>query len=186
MSTILKSKTVWSAEDLAKLPDTERFELIEGDLAPMSPPGEEHGTASGNLHVFVGHHILTHNLGRIFTAETGFKLASDPDTVMAPDFAFVTKARCISAVSDQYAAIAPDLVLETRSPGDSISMTRRKIARWLSYGVQVVWDLDPKRAILVATYADGHIESFGLGDELTCDALLPGFTVPMRSIFPER
>ena len=185
MSTILHRQSVWTAEDIARMPDGERYELIGGELEPMAPAGEWHGTASGNLHALVGSYVLSNNLGRIFTAETGFHLATAPDTVLAPDFAFVAKDRCTVAVSEKFSTTVPDLVLETRSPSDSAAQVRRKVKLWLSLGVRVVWDLDPRRGVLTAHYSDGSSEQFLRDDVLTCAPLFPGLSVPIRSILLE-
>jgi Uma2 family endonuclease len=68
-------------------------ELIDGILHEMEPPGAEHGVVSLTVGVPLRAHVLRHALGVAFAAETGFKLASDPDTVRAPDVAFVAQAR---------------------------------------------------------------------------------------------
>ena len=46
-----------------------------------------------NLSILLGQYIKSRNLGQMYAAETGFKLESDPDTVMAPDIAFIRRDR---------------------------------------------------------------------------------------------
>ena len=84
----------FSAEDLWSLPDDGmRHELVEGQLRTMTPAGAEHGRVSSAAGVLLGVHARTTGVGVTFGAETGFVLASDPDTVRAPDAAFVSKVR---------------------------------------------------------------------------------------------
>ncbi|MBA3442791.1 MAG: Uma2 family endonuclease, partial [Pyrinomonadaceae bacterium] len=83
-----------TAEELIKLPSGKfRYELVKGELITMSPSGSEHGATVINLTLPLGVHVKTNNLGVVFGAETGFKLASNPDTVRAPDIAFVRRER---------------------------------------------------------------------------------------------
>ena len=82
-----------TAEELFKLDDdSHRHELIKGELLTMSPPGKEHGLVTTNLSTLLHNHVKVNNLGVLY-AETGFRLESNPDTVLAPDIAFITRDR---------------------------------------------------------------------------------------------
>ncbi|MCY3843076.1 MAG: Uma2 family endonuclease [Acidobacteria bacterium] len=70
-----------------------RTELVRGDLIVMAPAGGRHGQVAHKVALLVGNHVLERNLGRVFAAETGFLLRRDPDTVRAPDVAFVAAER---------------------------------------------------------------------------------------------
>ncbi len=70
-----------------------RAELVRGDLIVMTPAGGRHGQVAHRIGLVVGNHVLDRNLGRVFAAETGFLLQRDPDTVRAPDVAFVAGDR---------------------------------------------------------------------------------------------
>jgi Uma2 family endonuclease len=87
MSTTTHTMT---ADELLKLSRGKfRYELVKGELITMSPAGSEHGAVIMNLAVPLGQYIKANKLGIAFGAETGFKLATDPDTVRAPDISFV-------------------------------------------------------------------------------------------------
>ncbi len=89
MSTMTQLMT---ADDLLKLPRGQfRYELTKGELITISPAGSEHGAIIFNLSIMLGQHIKAHNLGQGFGAETGFKIRTNPDTVRAPDIAFVRR-----------------------------------------------------------------------------------------------
>src|SRR5437868_12565170 len=92
MSTVAQLMT---AEELARLPaaDGQRYELIQGELVTMPPSGGEHGVFTTEISYPVIGFVKQHDLGVCCGAETGFIIARDPDTVRAPDLAFVRKER---------------------------------------------------------------------------------------------
>src|SRR5689334_4866978 len=83
-----------TAEELLRLPDDGmRHELIAGELRTMAPSGGQHGWLTMQFSGPLYQYVVTHGLGRVFTAETGFLLRTQPDTVRAPDVAFVRQER---------------------------------------------------------------------------------------------
>ena len=91
MTTI---KSLMTAGELLYMPDDGfRYELVKGELLRMAPAGSEHGVTVMNITLPLAVFVKAHNLGIVFGAGTGFKIASDPDTVRAPDVAFVHRDR---------------------------------------------------------------------------------------------
>lgn len=183
---ILESPTACvTAEDLFHMPSDARFELIRGELVPMSPPsGSLHGSVTNRLAWRISAFVDEHGLGECFTAETGFRLERNPDTVLAPDFSFVAKGRMPGEMPARgYMDLAPDLVVETRSPSDTPREARLKAEVWLARGAAVVWELDPVARTLTERRPGAPMRLFGLEDTLAIDDLLPGFTLPMRRLF---
>ena len=83
-----------TAEELLRLPDDGlRHELVAGELRTMTPSGAEHGGIALWLGSLLLQHVTSHQLGRVFGAETGFLLSKNPDTVRAPAAAFVSRER---------------------------------------------------------------------------------------------
>jgi len=172
-----------TAEELFWLPDDGlRHELIRGELLTMSPPGEEHGVVTMNLSILLGQYVKAHNLGVMYAAETGFKLESDPDTVMAPDVAFIRRDR-VGTVSRSYRSGAPDLVVEVLSPGDRKTKVEEQTSRWLSLGASAVWLVSPQTRTVDVRFASGDRRLFAEEDELTGDPIVPGFRLRVSEIF---
>src|SRR4051812_48739578 len=108
MSTV---GTLMTIDDLLHLPaDHLRHELVRGELTTMPPTSDEHGVRTVRVTIRLGVFIEKHHLGEAFGAETGFIISRSPDTVRAPDFAFVTKERMAKqGLTGRFYPAAPDL-----------------------------------------------------------------------------
>lgn len=174
-----------TAEQLAQMPDDgHRYELVEGELQTMAPAGERHGQVTVTITALVWNHVHAHNLGRCYAAETGFVIQRGPDTVRAPDLAFVGNERLKGAPSEVFSTLVPDLVVEVVSPTDRASEVTTKALVWLDYGVRLVWVIDP-RAQLVTLHTPGDVIGLIRGEHAVLDggAVLPGFRVPLGELF---
>jgi len=160
-----------------------RYELVEGELREMSPPGPEHGSVGQSLGWRATQFVEDNDLGQSFLAETGFYVRRNPDTVIAPDWAFIAKERAPERWPSGYGQVVPDLVLEVRSPGDTRKEIADKIALWLAAGVRLLWDLDPKRRVVTVHRPGEPPRELGVDDTLSGEDLLPGFSLPLRRIF---
>lgn len=172
-----------TAEDLERLSaEGYRYELIYGELVPMSPVGGPQGRATARLLTRANGWVMDHHLGDGFTSETGFEIFTNPKTILAPDWAFVAAGR-LPEILRGYPKLTPDLVLETRSPNDTKGEIAGKIALWLRHGAKVVWDLDPERKVLAVHRQEGPVAYLRSGDTLTEEELLPGFSLALSELF---
>ena len=135
-----------TAEQLAQLADDGfRYELIDGELTMMSPAGGRHGRIAGRVNKLLAIHVDDNRLGATFAAETGFRIGVDPDTVRAPDAAFVCQEKMDSLEDDSgFLPFAPDLAVEVISPNDSFVAVEGKAFSWLDAGTSVVLLLEPE------------------------------------------
>lgn len=171
---------VVTAGQLAALGGGRRRELVDGVVTEVAPAGWGHGLVAATLLGRVFPVVATGRLGRVLAAETGFCLGRDPDTVRAPDLAFVRAGR-EPADPAGYAELAPDLVAEVVSPSDSATSVTRKALAWLDAGVAVVWVVDPGSGS-VTVYRPDALAVLRDGDTLT-DPLLPGLALPVRDLW---
>ena len=172
-----------TAEDLLTLPDDGmRHELINGELRTMAPAGGPHGSDGMRIVAPVSSHVYANDLGWAFLAETGFVLRRDPDTVRAPDFAFIRADRWPEeGLPEGYVTIPPDLVLEVVSPGDTATEVREKVDEWLRFGVGAVWVLYPGPRMDVYL-GDGRVQTYGPEDEVDGGEALPGFRMGLGAM----
>ena len=179
------STALMTAEELMQLPeDGFRYELINGELEKMPPPGHPHGRIAFRLSVLLGQFVLDQALGEGFTNDTGFQLTSNPDTVLAPDFAFVTSERFAEGRNKEgYWPGPPNLAVEVLSPHERPGKVRKKISQWFGFGVQQVWIVDPKQLTVTVYRSESDTTTFSGSDYLEAQDLFPGFRITLNQIF---
>lgn len=180
-------------ELLAYSAPDQRVELVRGRLLVCEPPGIRHGEIEASVVVALRMYLTRdrdergaeRTRGRLVCGDAGFWLSHDPDTVRAPDAAYISRERCDGALPDGYAEFAPDLVVEVRSPSDRPGAVLAKVGDWLEAGTRVVWVIDP-RTRQVAIYRDDGACALLEGDDvLREEVLLPGFALPLVELFAE-
>jgi Uma2 family endonuclease len=174
-----------TAEELLSLPDDgSRYELIEGELRQMSPAGHNQGRIAMRLAVPLGHHVEENGLGEVYAAETGFTLKTNPDTVRAPDVAFIRQER-VDEVGDtkSYWPGAPDLAVEVVSPNDKVSEIEEKVKEWLEAGTSLVWVVSPQLKTVTVYRSLTDIVILTEKDMLDGGEIVPGFLYPVAKLF---
>ena len=161
-----------------------RYELIAGNLLTLPLPDANHGaialTVGAALHTFGE----DHRAGCAFGAGTGFLLARNPDTVRAPDAAFVSQARLPeTGLPADYFPGAPDLAVEVVSPGDTAGEVEEKVQMWLAHGASLVWVVHPATRTATIYRRDGSANVLHNDDLLDGEAVLPGFAFSVDRLF---
>jgi Uma2 family endonuclease len=174
-----------TAEELLRMPDDGfRYELVRGELRKMTPAGNVHGRVAMNFGTSLNNHVKAYDLGVVYAAETGFKLAGDPDTVCAPDVAFVSRARIeVVGEVEGYWPGAPDLAVEVISPGDSYVEVEEKVFDWLEAGTKMVVVVNPRKRSATVYRSLTDIIVLTETDVLDGEEVLPGFRLAVQEIF---
>ncbi len=173
-----------TAEELFSMAvDGYRLELIRGNLNMMSPAGGRHGRVAYRISQLLGNHVEANHLGQIYAAETGFQIATGPDTVLAPDVAFVDRSRLIDLDDTGYLPLAPDLVVEVLSPSDRFSRVEVKALTWLEAGTKLVLIVDPEAKLVHRYVSRQQIDIYQVGETIDCSAAVSGFDLNLSEIF---
>jgi Uma2 family endonuclease len=114
--------------------------------------------------------------------DSGFVLARNPDTVLAPDVAFISTER-LPKNSSGYLEIAPDLAVEIVSPGNTPGEIERKVAIYLRSGVEQVWIVYPEEREVVIHAPSGPPSVYLEHDQIDGGSLLPGLNLRVTDIF---
>jgi Uma2 family endonuclease len=174
-----------TAEEFERMPESTRYryELVEGRLVRMSPPNFDHGRLVLRLAYLLEAHLKNRPEG-VAVVETGFTLASNPDTVRGPDVSFVRKDRVPAPGTRGFPRMAPDLVFEVLSPADRPGEVRRKIAEYLGRGVELVVVVDPAdKTVIVHRSGTQPVIFRDATDVLDLADAIPGFTCRLTEIF---
>ena len=172
-----------TAEELERLSVPGKdFELVRGRLIVRGPPSSWHGRVALRLGVRVGTYVERHALGEVFGQDTGFKIRSNPDTVLAPDFAFIAASRAASMPRSGYVQLVPDLIAEILSSRDRPGEVLGKVAEWLEVGSKLVWVIDPERFVAHAHRADASLSQIDSQGALDGEQVVPGFTCALSEI----
>ena len=181
----MTATTSITAEDLLQLPDGGmRRELVQGEVREMAPAGGEHGDIAMQIGWRLAQHVTTRQLGKVYAAETGFILARNPDTVRAPDAAFV-RQETVEAIGSArgYLPGAPDLAVEVTSPSDSYADVEDKVMEWLEAGCRMVIVINPHRRAVTVYRSRNDIVILTEADTLRGGDVVEGWEVPVSDLF---
>lgn len=164
-----------------------RWYMIAGEVFEMSPVNRVHGWLSVRISYYLTHFVIERDLGEVHV-EVGYSPPDDPTTVLAPDVAFISKARLSRAPDTGFVPFLPDLAVEVVSPSNSIRSIRRKAAIYLDNGTRLVWIVLPdQRGVDVCRSAVGarlDIEFVDADGLLSGEEVLPGFELALSRLFP--
>jgi Uma2 family endonuclease len=123
-------------------------------------------------------------MGDVLGAETGFMLSreGEPDTVLAPDMAFISAARAPRGSETGFARVAPDLVVEVASPGQPRVQMDAKSRLYFQAGTRAVWVVWPATRTVDIRQSGGS-RTLGDDDVLEAEDILPGLRIGVRQLF---
>ena len=170
-------------EDYAKMPDDERWELINGELILAPSPRTSHQDAQSNFGTEMSYFVRRRELGKFFFANTDVVLSDY--VVLIPDLCFVSNERS-HIITPANIQGAPDIVVEILSPSTSRRDWNDKRELYAAHGTREYFILDPSNKIVWRlTPKDGALEieqTYYEGDTVT-STVLEGFSIAVDDIF---
>lgn len=172
-----------TAEEFWRQPETHRKrELVRGEVVESMPPGGQHGVVA----LAIGSELRAwarSGPGGFVGVESGFVLSEEPDTVRAPDVAYVSAERIPKAgIPRAFWRLAPDLAVEVVSPDDTAAEIQEKVRDYIDAGTPLVWVAYPSTREILAHSKDGTARRFGPDDTLEAETL-PGFSCRVATLF---
>lgn len=179
------AEALMTAEEFGQMPDDgRRTELVRGRIIELPPPGFLHGNVCFKIAFVLGIFVEGRDLGRLVTNDTGIVTRRDPDSVRGADIAFYSFGRLPKGTTPSlYPEVAPELVVEVRSPSDRWRDVHDKVAEYLALGVLVVCVLDPEPRSAHLYYPDQPNRTLGPEDELSVPECLGDFRVGVGRLF---
>ncbi len=159
------------------------FELINGEIVEKMPT-ELHGVVGGNIFGFVWTFNRLHQLGYV-SIETRHGMPDDDHNDLLPDVSFISDASR-PLVEKGAVPRMPDLAVEVKSPTNKLISLREKAAYYIANGTRIVWLVIPEKRLVEVYRPDMDVEVLDENDVLDGGDVLPGFTLPIRDIFPKQ
>ncbi len=184
LAEAVERKLMTAEELLQKMPEARRGELVQGEFIEMSPAGYHHGRIAGNIFGSLWSFVKRNRLGHVYAAETGFLLSRNPDTVRAPDAAFVTAERAARQTQERgFFDGPPDLAVEVISPTETVDEVEAKLIDYLEAGARLVWLIYPRTQTITVYRSLTDVDILTAADRLDGGELLPGFATAVSEIF---
>lgn len=186
MTTAVKPEI--TPEELLKLPDSVKYELVDGQLLERHMGSESSAIAAMIAHLLLGF-VQSRRAGKVFTTDCGYQIFRDsPGRIRRPAVSFIRSGRLPGErAPDGYITIAPDLAVEVLSPGDTAVEIDQKVEEYLHAGVTLVWVVNPKtRTVRIHRPPDdprGAISILGESDTISGERVLEGFECPVAEFF---
>lgn len=174
-----------TADELWRMPDDGlRHELVKGQLRTMPLNGVLHGVVAMNIAFSLSIAVEDGDLGATVATGTGFKIASAPDTVRAPDAAFVARERLEQVgITEEFWPGAPDVAVEVLDLDDTYAEVQEKIVGWLDAGTRLVIVADPFKHLITVYHSLSDIRVLTAQDILDGGDVVPGWRLPVAAIF---
>ena len=161
-----------TAEELERMGTRNgNYELVRGQLVPVSQPGAEHGELAARIAAALLAFVRPRKLGTVYV-ETGYILFRGPDTVRGPDVSFLPLHRAAAVRGRRgFVPNGPDLAVEIRSQDNTFAELSDKAQEYLEAGTRLVWVVDPPSQT-VRVHEPGHpprvVPADGVLDGATC------------------
>ncbi|MDX2035264.1 MAG: Uma2 family endonuclease [Isosphaeraceae bacterium] len=171
-----------SAEEYGRLDDPGgRTELVLGEIVPMSPPNARHGQVCAEIAFLLKAHAR--DLGHVLSNDSGIITRRDPDTVRGLDIMFYRYERLPRGpLPATWLSLAPDLVVEVRSPGDRRSELVGKAAEYLEAGAGIVLVVDPEAGAAWVHHASGVVDRLEADDAFRAPTILGDFAMTVEQM----
>jgi Uma2 family endonuclease len=171
-------------EELVEMEQDDEWELVEGEIEPMSPAGPVHMMVVSRINEALVIHLHAAGGAKLITGDGGFAMKRNPDSVLVPDLTVMTDEQ-ISALmtgTGTFTGQLPLIAIEIKPPSDRESLIAKKLSIYLESGVQEVWWVRPERQTVTIHRPDSAPEQF-TGHETLTTPLLPDFALPLHELF---
>jgi Uma2 family endonuclease len=184
-TTLAPTMTAEEFYEWANSPDRGEhlYELERGEILEMPNPGERHGTVCANIVIELGLYVRKRRAGQVLSNDTGLVVEEGPDTVRGPDVTMFLERRTMSQVGVGHLRRVPELVVEVLSPSDRFLRVLRRVEQYHSFGVAIVWVVDPEESAVLQCRAGELHKRFDLTDTITGNGVLPDFECRVADFF---
>jgi Uma2 family endonuclease len=188
MADIAPEKTAVTLDDLMKLGEDARVEVINGVLVEMAPVGGLHHLFGGNIHDPLKAFVNERELGLVFMDGLLYLMNENTRHLrgsFVPDVSFIRRENIPASwnLSLPFPGV-PDLAVEVISPGDDAEDVQTKIRTYLDKGTEQVWVAYPSTREVYQYRRDQQtVRIYRGGEQIDTESLFPGLVLTLDAIF---
>ena len=177
-----------TVDDLRRVPENGKAELVNGELVLMSPTGGFSGIAGGIIYISLHLHAVRTKIGHALPDNVGFLVNLPHRSSFSADAAYY-----LGPISKGFLQGAPVFAVEVRSEHDYGPAAERELAEkradYFASGTLVVWDVDLEGDVVVRSYLAGQPDAplvFRKGESAHAEPAVPGWSLIVDDLFPRR
>lgn len=171
-----------TVEEFAMMPLEGIWELVDGEPIELMASGGRSGWITLRIASPLKRFASSRQAGWVFSAETGFVLFPDRQTVRSPDVSVVLRDR-LAEPPDTFVPLAPDLAVEVLSPSDRMADALGKVGMYLDAGVRLIWLVDPAKRTVTIFRPEAPPMTLGDGEMIDGGDVLLEFAFSVSEIF---
>jgi Uma2 family endonuclease len=182
----MRTKTQATIEDLYRVPEKGKAELVNGELLLMPPTGDMPSRAAFNIATSLKEFARGKNMGRAYPDNTGYKVNLPDRDSFSPDASFYTG----KSTGMKFLEGAPVFAVEVRSEFDygrkAEAAIIKKRSDYFAAGTVVVWDVDLLGADTIKVYRASDPNQpaiYRRGEIAEAEPAVPGWTMPVDELF---
>jgi Uma2 family endonuclease len=160
-----------------------RYELVQGEIIDMPPPGELHGILCAWIASLFWQYVIKRGQGGVASNDTGFLVERDPDTVRGPDVMVFDESKKKEDLNKKFVERIPKLIVEVLSPHDRTSKTIQRVHQYFGSGVPLVWLVDPETNMVTAHRPGKEPEAKTEKEEISAEDVLPNCKFRVADFF---
>jgi len=174
-----------TVEDLYRVPEHGKAELVNGELVRMSPSGGRPGLAGGAIYASLRQYQKTVGGGFAYPDNVGFLVDLPHRKSFSPHAAFHRGPE----PTMRFVEGAPVFAAEVRSENDYGPAAEKRMARkradYFAAGTLVVWDVDLVGPDSVQVHRAGEPEAriYRRGEIAEAEPAVPGWRIPVDELF---
>jgi len=183
MSTVITPPQELTPDDVLAMSGDRLYELVDGRLVEKNMSFQS-TCGSARIVRFLANYCDS-PLTAYVASEQPYKcFPSKPRQMRRPDVSLVLATRMTAELfAEGVSTIRPDLVVEVISPNDLVYDLRKKLDDFRDAEIPLIWLIYPPSKTVEIIRADGTRSELGPDDELTGEAVLPGFRCRVADVF---